>query len=127
MNLTLWIIAGLLAIALTAGGVSKLIIPKDKIAALPGGKWVEDFSAGAVRATGVLDLLAAAGLILPAVLDIAPVLVPLAAVGVVLLMAGAVIVRVRHGSRGAIAGDLAYLALAGFVAWGRFGPESFTG
>jgi len=23
--------------------------------------------------------------------------------------------------------DLAYLALAGFVAWGRFGPESFTG
>jgi hypothetical protein len=24
-------------------------------------------------------------------------------------------------------GDLVYLALAGFVTWDRFGPESFTG
>ncbi len=127
MNVALWIITGLLAVAFAAGGVSKLIIPEEKIAALPGGRWVEGFSAGFVKATGVLDLLAAVGLILPAALDIAPVLVPVAAVGVVMLMAGAVIVRLRHGSRKAIVGDAAYLALAGFVAWGRFGPESFTG
>jgi hypothetical protein len=125
MNVELWIIAGLLAIAFAIGGVSKLSIPKQKIATLPGGKWVEDFSPDAVKATGALDLLAAAGLILPAALNIAPVLVPVAAVGVVLLMAGAVIVRLRHGSRKAIAGDLAYLALAAFLAWGRFGPEAF--
>jgi uncharacterized membrane protein len=125
MNVALWIIAGLLAIAFATGGVSKLSIPKQKIATLPGGEWVEDFSPDAVKATGALDLLAAAGLILPAALNIAPVLVPVAAVGVVLLMAGAVIVRLRHGSRKAILGDLAYLALAGFLAWGRFGPETF--
>lgn len=126
MNLALWIIAGLLAVAFAAGGVGKLAIPKEKIASLPGGKWVEDFSADFVKATGALDLLAAMGLILPAALDVAPILVPVAAVGVVLLMAGAVIVRLGHGSPKAIVGDLAYLALAGFVAWGRFGPESFT-
>ena len=127
MNLALWIVAGLLAVAFAAGGVSKLAISKEKIVTLPGAAWVDDFSAGAIKALGVLDLVAAAGLILPAALDIAPVFVPLAAVGVVLLMVGAVIVRLRHGSPKAIVGDLAYLALAGFVAWGRFVPESFTG
>jgi hypothetical protein len=125
MDLALWIVAGLLAVAFAAGGLSKLIIPKEKIAQLPGGKWVEGVSPGFVKATGILDLLAAAGLILPAALGIVPVLVPVAALGVVLLMIGAGIVRVRYGSPRAIPGDLAYLALAAFVAWGRFGPESF--
>jgi hypothetical protein len=77
MNLTLWIVAGVLAVAFATGGVSKLAVPKENLAALPGGGWVEDFSAGTVKALGVLDLLAAAGLILPAALDIAPVLVRL--------------------------------------------------
>jgi hypothetical protein len=126
VNLALWIVAGLLAVVFAAGGISKLALPKEKIAALPGGKWVEDFSAGAVKVLGAVDLLAAAGLILPAALDIEPVLVPVAAVGVVLLMVGAVITRLRHGSPKAIVLDLAYLVLAGFVAWGRLGPESFT-
>jgi len=67
------------------------------------------------------------GLILPAALDIAPVLVPLAAVGAGLVMVGAVITRLSRGEEATIAVDLAYLAMAVFVAWGRFGPESFTG
>lgn len=126
MDLALWIVAGFMAAVFAIGGLSKLIIPKEKIAQLPGGRWVEGVSDGFVKATGVLDLLAAAGLILPAALDIAPILVPMAAVGVVMLMIGAAIVRVRYGSPKAIVGDAAYLALAAFVAWGRFGPESFT-
>ncbi len=54
-------------------------------------------------------------------------LVPLAAVGVALLMAGAVITRLRshHVAHGTALVDLAYLAMAVFVAWGRFGPEPF--
>lgn len=126
MNLALWIVAGLMAIAFAVGGLSKLIIPKERIASLPGGRWVERVSPGFVKATGVLDLLAAAGLILPAMFDVAPVLVPVAAVGVVLLMIGAGIVRLRYGSPKAIVGDATYLILAAFVAWGRFGPESFA-
>jgi hypothetical protein len=38
-----------------------------------------------------------------------------------------VIMRLRRGEKVTIVPDLVYLALAGFVAWGRFGPESFTG
>jgi hypothetical protein len=43
-----------------------------------------------------------------------------------LLFAGAVIMRVRRGERATIIADLVYLAMAAFVAWGRFGPGSFT-
>jgi hypothetical protein len=125
MNITLWIITGLLATVFAAGGIGKLSIPKDKIATAPGGQWVEAFSPGAVKAIGALDILAAVGLVLPAALGIAPVLVPLAAVGIVLLMAGAVITRLRHGGTKAIPIDAAYLAMAAVVAVARFGSESF--
>lgn len=126
MNLALWIVAGLMSVAFAIGGIGKLITPKEKIAELPGGKWVTGVSPGFVRATGVLDLLAAAGLILPAAFGVAPVLVPVAAVGVILLMIGAGIMRLRFGSPKAIFGDAVYLVMAAVVAWGRFGPESFS-
>jgi DoxX-like family len=74
-----------------------------------------------------LEILGAVGLILPVVLGIAPVLVPLAATGAAFLFAGAVIMRLRRGEKVTIVVDLVYLALAVFVAWGRFGPESFHG
>ena len=128
MNRALWIVTGLLAVAYLIGGAGKLIMPKEKIAATPGGGWVEDFSAGAVKSIGALEVLGALGLVLPAVTGIVPVLVPLAAVGLVLLMVGAVITRLRRREAKFMVADLVYLALAAFVAWGRsFGPESFTG
>ncbi len=55
-------------------------MPKEKLAGMGGAasRWVEDFSPGALKAIGALELLAAVGLIVPAALGIAPVLVPLA-------------------------------------------------
>jgi hypothetical protein len=127
MNVALWIIAGVLATVCLVGS-SKMFVPQEKMAAMgSSAQWVLDFSPSALKAIGAVELLPAAGLILPAVLDIAPVLVPLAATGLVLLFACAVTMRLRRGERGTIVGDLIYLALAVFVAWGRFGPESFTG
>jgi hypothetical protein len=127
MNLSLWIVTGLLAGVFLASS-AKLFVPKEKIAGMSAStRWVEDFSPGALKTIGALELLAAVGLILPAALDIAPVLVPLAAVGAGLVMVGAVITRLRLGEKAIIVVDLVYLAMAVFVAWGRFGPESFTG
>jgi hypothetical protein len=127
MNLSLWIVAGLLAVVYLLSGAGKLVVPKEKLATAPGAGWVEDFSAGSVKAIGALEVLAAVGLVLPAATGIAPVLVPLAAAGLVLIMVGAVITRLRRHEPKAMVADLAYLVLAGFVAWGRFfGPESFT-
>lgn len=128
MNVALWIVAGLLAVVLLVASGSKLFVPKEKMAGMLGAasRWVEDFSPSALKAIAVLELLGAVGLILPAALDIAPVLVPVAASGVALLFVGAVTMRLRRGERATIVGDLVYLAMAAFVAWGRFGPESFT-
>jgi uncharacterized membrane protein YphA (DoxX/SURF4 family) len=126
MNIALWIIAGLLAVAVLASGAMKLARPKEKLAAFGMG-WVEDFSAGAVKAIGALEVLAAVGLILPAALGIAPVLVPLAAVGLVVLMVGAIITHLGRHEAQVTASPMALLALAVLVAWGRFGPQSFTG
>ena len=88
--------------------------------------WVNDFSAGTVKALGAVEVLGAAGLILPAALDITPVLVPLAAVGLATIMSGAAIVMIRRHEFKHVLVNLTYLALAAFVAWGRFGPGSFT-
>ncbi|MGH2617163.1 MAG: DoxX family protein, partial [Thermomicrobiales bacterium] len=65
MNRALWIVAGLLAVIYLLSGAGKLIVPKEKLAAFPGAGWVDDFSAGAVKAIGALEVLAAVGLILP--------------------------------------------------------------
>lgn len=128
MNLALWIVAGLLAVAYLAGGGFKLLVPKDKIAGTTASsKWAEDFGPGTVKAIGAFEVLAAFGLILPAMLDIAPGLVPLAALGLAIIMVGAAITRIRRYEIKFMMVDLGYLALASFVAWGRLGPESFTG
>lgn len=125
MNMALWIVAGLLAVAFLASGAVKLIQPKQKLPASWG--WVEDFRAGSIKAVGALEVLAAVGLVVPGLLGVAPVLVPLAAVGLVLLMVGAFITHARRGEAQGVVMTLVLFALAVFVAWGRFGPQSFTG
>jgi hypothetical protein len=127
MNLTLWIIAGLMAAVFLVAGANKLLIPREKLAKAPGGGWVLDFSAGFVKALGAVEILGAVGLILPALLDIAPVLAPLAATGLATIMVGAAIVTYRRHEFKHVLVNLTYLALVAFVAWGRFGPESFIG
>jgi hypothetical protein len=136
MNVALWIVAGVLAVVLLVSSCVKLFVSKDRLATLlqnlgpaaqATGDWTRDFSPGALKALGIVELLGAVGLILPAALDIAPVVVPLAATGTVLLFVGAVIMRLRRGEKATIVVDLVYLAMAAFVVWGRFGPWSFTG
>lgn len=126
MNIALWIVAGLLAAVFAAAGLMKLVQPKEKLVA-SGLGWAEDFGDGAVKGIGALEVLAAVGLILPAALDVVPVLVPIAALGLVLLMAGAIVTHARRKENPMVVINLVLLALAAFVAIARFGPESFTG
>ena len=118
VNTALWIVQGVLAAFFGAGGVVKAVRPPKRLYD-QGLTWVEDFSPGAVKAIGGLELAAALGLVLPAVTGIAPVLVPLAAVGLGLIMIGAAVVHVRRGELPFIAVNGALLAAAAFVAWGR--------
>jgi uncharacterized membrane protein YphA (DoxX/SURF4 family) len=124
MNVVLWILAAVLAVAFLFSGITKLSQPREKLAAQMG--WVEDFSPQTVKVIGALEVLAAIGLILPAVLNIVPVLVPLAATGLVALMVGAALTHRRRREYAIIAVNLVLLIMAAVVAWGRFGPYSFT-
>lgn len=126
MDLALWIAAGLLAVVALTGGVSKAFVPKQKLAAAPGGEWTADKSVGFVKSLGVLELLAAVGLVLPAVVGIAPVLVPVTAVCWIGLMIGAMTTHVRHGDGAKfVMLNVTYLAVAAFIALGRFAVEPF--
>ncbi len=124
MNVVLWIIAGLLALVFLGAGLMKLTQPKDRLAG-SGMAWTEDFSAGVVKGIGALEVLGAIGLILPAALDIAPLLTPLAALGLAVVMAGAAITHTRRKESPTIVVNLVLLLLAAVVAWGRFGPYAF--
>jgi hypothetical protein len=126
VNLALWIAAGLLAVVALTGGITKTFVPKEKLAAHAGGEWTGQAGVGFVKTLGVLELLAAVGLILPAVLGIAPVVVAVTAVCWVVLMIGAMIAHGRFGQYELVLVNVFYLGLAAFVAWGRFAAVPFT-
>lgn len=120
MNVALWVAAIVLALAMIGAGLAKLTQPKEKLVARMA--WAEDFSPGVVKLIGTVELLGAVGLIVPALTGIAPILVPVAASGIAIVMLGAVIVHVRRGEKAEMVPALVLLVLAVFVAWGRFGP-----
>ena len=124
MNIVLWIIAGLLAAAFAAAGLMKLTQPKAKLAA-SGMAWTEDFSDGAVKGIGAVEVLGAIGLILPAATGIATVLTPLAAAGLALTMVGAAVTHLRRGEGSMVPINVVLGGLAVFVAVMRFGPNAF--
>ena len=125
MNLALWIVAIALAIGFAASGLMKVFVPKEKLVH-SGQGWARDVSPTSIRLIGIVEILGAAGLILPAVTHIAPILVPVAAIGLVLVMVGAASVHARRKEAMNIGVNIVLLALAVFVAWGRFGPHPFS-
>src|SRR5690606_27194122 len=83
MDIAVWIVSGVLAAMYLFAGITKATTPRDAL--LPKMPWVEDFSARTVRVIGVAELLGAVALVLPWLLDVAPVLTPVAATGLVVV------------------------------------------
>jgi uncharacterized membrane protein YphA (DoxX/SURF4 family) len=117
VNIALWTVAGILAFAFLAAGVMKLARNKQQLVDA-GMPWVADVSPAVVKSIGVLEILAAIGLIVPALTGVAPVFVPLAAVGLVLVMLGAAALHARRKEIPNIFIALVILAFAALVAWG---------
>jgi DoxX-like family len=118
VNLALWIVAIVAALAFAAAGTTKLTQPRDKLKQQMG--WVEDFTPNTIRFIGAMEVLGALGLILPAVTGIATVLVPLAATGLAIVMILASTVHVRRGEPKVLPVNIVLFLLAAFVAVGRF-------
>ena len=112
-NVTLWVIQGLLAALFLFAGSMKLVLPLEALAgpvALPG--WF-------LRFIGVAEVAGAIGLILPWLTRIQPRLTPIAAAGLVIIMAGATVITVSGGAAGAAVPFVVGLLAAG-VACGRW-------
>lgn len=121
MNTALWIITGVLAVAFLIGGATQALMPKEKYRALAASQhWVDDFSAGHLKAIGTIKMTGALGLGLPVLVGIAPVLTPLAACGLALFMAGAATTRFRRNEWPSMVGDMVFIGLFAFLAWGWF-------
>ena len=123
MNLALWILQGLLAVAFLMAGLMKASKSKEALKEQGGERmaWVDDVSDSNLRLIGILEVLAGIGLILPQLTGILPWLTPLAAVGLVLTMIGAITLHVRRGDGAqAIVPTVILLLMAAFVAYGRF-------
>ncbi len=122
MNTVIWIAQVVLAIVFLAAGVPKLALPRSTLQErMP---FVEDLTDREVKAIGAVEVLGAIGVVLPAALKILPVLTPIAAVGLALVMVEAAATLVRRGERGRLPLNAILFALAVFVAIERFGTHS---
>ena len=114
MTYALWLVQVLLALLFLFAGGMKLALPLDKLqgpVALPGLF---------VRFIGVAEVLGALGLLLPGLLHIRPGLTPLAAIGLLLIMIGAIVVTLAGGAVASALVPLVTGLLAAFVAYRRW-------
>lgn len=109
----------LLALLFTLGGLTKLALPYARFTRLPFQAWSNDFKPGHIHLIGVLEVSAAVGIILPLLLNSLTILTPLAAVGIALIMAGAMVTHLRRSEYANMLGNALWLVLALFVAYSR--------
>jgi putative oxidoreductase len=118
LHLALWIAQALLAVMFGIAGVIKSTQPIPSLAAqMP---WTAAVPGALVRFIGVSELAGALGLILPAATAIRPVLTPISAVGIVLIMGMAAGFHLSRGEVSMVPVNGLLGLLAAFVAWGRF-------
>jgi uncharacterized membrane protein YphA (DoxX/SURF4 family) len=123
MNIVTWALQILLGLAFLAAGLMKISQPRDKLAPRMG--FVEDFSGASVKTIGALEVLGGIGVILPAWTGIAPVLTPVAATGLAIIMAGAAITHLRRKEPQALPVNAVLFIVAVLVAIFRFGPYHY--
>lgn len=117
LHIGLWVVQGLLAFAFTGSGLMKLTTPHDALAAqMP---WAADAPSFLPPFIGAAEVAGALGLILPSAFRIQPILTPVAAALLALVMALAVGTHVVYGEFGAMVPGLVLGGLSAFVAWGR--------
>lgn len=125
LNIALWVVQILLAVVYLAAGAVKTFTPIAELATQMS--FVADSPVWFVRLIGIAEIAGAIGLIVPAITRILPWLTPLAALGFVVVQAGAI---VSHASYGELAQylplNLGLLLLALFVLWGRIKKSPIT-
>jgi uncharacterized membrane protein YphA (DoxX/SURF4 family) len=123
MNTTLWILQGVLAAMMLLPGFMKLSNSNQELIKKGNGRmdWAVDVTPTNMKLIGMVEVLASFGLILPMLLGILPILTPIAAVGVIFTMLGALSLHMKRGDNpSTFVPNIVILLIAAFVAYGRF-------
>lgn len=119
MNTAIWIAQAILGAMMLLLGLMKTFLPVERLHKF---SWTTRSSEGYVRFIGVSELLIGAGLVLPWLTGILPMLTSLAALSLCIIMVLAIAEHVRHKEANEIGKNVIILLLAAFVAVGRFIP-----
>ncbi|NDL56630.1 DoxX family protein [Phytoactinopolyspora mesophila] len=115
MEITYWIVAGLLgAFYLYAGG-KKVVQSKEQLA--PMMSWVDTIPMRVVRAIGAVEILGVIGLVLPPLTGVAPFLAVVAAAGFVVLQVLATGLHLSRGEAKDTGLNVTLIAVAAVVVW----------
>ncbi|GID97346.1 DoxX family protein [Amorphoplanes digitatis] len=115
MEIAYWITAALLAAFYLYAGGMKVARSQEQLQPMMG--WVDTVPMPLVRTIGTLELLGAAGLILPPLTGIAPWLAVAAAIGLALIQVGGIAVHLSRGEARLIGLNIALLVAAVATAW----------
>lgn len=118
MNVVLWIGQCALAAIFVLSGALKSTQSKERMLAT-GQTGVREFPLPAIRLVAISELLAVVGLLVPQATGVAPVLTPLAALGLAVVMVGAAVAHTRLQEPRTAAVNVAILLLCVAVAAGR--------
>jgi hypothetical protein len=110
-----WIVATLLAVFYLYAGGKKVVQSQEQLRPMMG--WVDSIPMPLVRTIGVLEVLGAAGLLLPPLTGVAPALAVAAAIGLVLIQVGGIVLHLSRGEARLIGLNIALLVTAAVTVW----------
>ena len=87
-NIVLWVTQGLVAVGIASTGSLKIVMPRERLAERM--HWAGSWPRWRIKLLGLAEVLGAVGLVVPAATGVAPVLTPVAAVCLAVLMGGAI-------------------------------------
>jgi len=96
LKILAWTLQILAALAFIMAGLMKISTPYEELVLADNMGWAEDFSAMQIKIIGILEVQGSIGMILPLVLKKFTFLVPFAALGLVLVMVGAIFTHLNR-------------------------------
>lgn len=115
-NRVLWVLQWIFGLYFIAIGVMHFAVPDG----LPDVmSWMYELSDTLHTVSGIAEILGGLGLILPSLTRIRPELTPLAAVGLIIVMAGAIVWHASRGELPNIATNVFLILVLSYIAYGR--------
>ncbi|SHJ19043.1 DoxX-like family protein [Mesonia phycicola] len=118
MNITLYIAQGLLGFIFLMAGIMKVTKNKETLREKLGD-WTDNYSENKLKLIGLLEILGAIGIVLPIFIGALAILVPIAAIGISMIMIGALMIHLKRKEKDKVVVNLILLLLALFIVLGR--------